>query len=58
VASVAPGEVRAGTIFGLRRIGLNAGFSHVVLLGDMADADFDDFLDYLATDAASRAILL
>ena len=24
------------------------GFSHVVSLGDMADADFGDFLDYLA----------
>jgi acetyltransferase len=38
--------------------GRDIGFSHVVSLGDMADADFGDFLDYLATDAASRAILL
>src|SRR5215510_6516401 len=38
--------------------GRSIGFSHVVSLGDMADADFGDFLDYLATDAASRAILL
>jgi acetyltransferase len=38
--------------------GRNIGFSHVVSLGDMADADFGDFLDYLATDAGSRAILL
>jgi len=34
------------------------GFSHVVSLGDMADADFGDFLDYLAGDQHSRAILL
>jgi len=34
------------------------GFSHVVSLGDMADADFGDFLDYLAGDSKSRAILL
>ena len=34
------------------------GFSHVVSLGDMADVDFGDLLDYLAGDAASRAILL
>jgi acetyltransferase len=34
------------------------GFSHIVSLGDMADADFGDFLDYLAGDTKSRAILL
>jgi acetyltransferase len=34
------------------------GFSHVVSLGDMADVDFGDLLDYLASDAQSRAILL
>ena len=34
------------------------GFSHVVALGDMADVDFGDMLDYLANDAATRAILL
>ena len=34
------------------------GFSHVVSLGDMADVDFGDLLDYLAGDAESRAILL
>jgi acetyltransferase len=38
--------------------GRSIGFSHIVSLGDMADADFGDFLDYLAADAASRAILL
>lgn len=34
------------------------GFSHVVSLGDMADVDFGDMLDYLAGDTKSRAILL
>lgn len=38
--------------------GRGIGFSHVVSLGDMADADFGDLLDYLAGDAKSRAILL
>lgn len=33
------------------------GFSHVVSLGDMADVDFGDTLDYLAADASTRAIL-
>jgi acetyltransferase len=34
------------------------GFSHLVSLGDMADIDFGDMLDYLANDVATRAILL
>jgi acetyltransferase len=34
------------------------GFSHVVSLGDMADVDFGDMLDYLAADAHTSAILL
>jgi acetyltransferase len=34
------------------------GFSHVVSLGDMADVDFGDMLDYLAVDPHTRAILL
>lgn len=34
------------------------GFSHVVSLGDMADVDFGDLLDYLAGDTKSRAVLL
>ncbi len=38
--------------------GRNIGFSHVVSLGDMADVDFGDLLDYLAADTQSRAILL
>jgi acetyltransferase len=38
--------------------GRNIGFSHVVSLGEMADVDFGDMLDYLARDVQSRAILL
>ncbi len=34
------------------------GFSHVLSLGDMADVDFGDLLDYLAGDTRSRAILI
>jgi acetyltransferase len=34
------------------------GFSHVVSLGDMADVDFGDMLDYLAADPHTHAILL
>ena len=34
------------------------GFSHVVSLGDMADVDFGDMLDYLAVDPSTRAVLL
>jgi acetyltransferase len=34
------------------------GFSHVVSLGDMADVDTGDLLDYLAGDSATRSILV
>ncbi|MBU6296792.1 MAG: bifunctional acetate--CoA ligase family protein/GNAT family N-acetyltransferase [Alphaproteobacteria bacterium] len=34
------------------------GFSHLVSLGDMADVDFGDMLDYLANDPDTDAILL
>src|SRR4029077_8475698 len=34
------------------------GFSHLVSLGDMADVDFGDMLDYLANDAGTHAIVL
>lgn len=34
------------------------GFSHLVSLGDHADVDFGDMLDWLASDASTRAILL
>ena len=36
----------------------NIGFSHVISLGDKADVDFGDLLDYLALDGDTRAILL
>jgi acetyltransferase len=34
------------------------GFSRFVSLGDSADIDFGDLLDYLANDSATRAILM
>lgn len=34
------------------------GFSHFISLGEHADVDFGDLLDYLASDAKTRAILL
>ena len=34
------------------------GFSHFISLGDSADIDFGDVLDYLAADPKTRAILL
>ena len=34
------------------------GFSHFISLGDAADVDFGDVLDYLASDSTTRAILL
>ncbi len=38
--------------------GRGIGFSALVSLGDMADVDFGDLLDYLAADPGTRAILL
>ncbi len=34
------------------------GFSHLLSLGERADVDFGDLLDYLANDARTRSILL
>lgn len=34
------------------------GFSHMISLGDMADVDFGDLLDWLATDPGTGAVLL
>ena len=34
------------------------GFSHFISLGDMADVDFGDMLDYLGSDPSTRAILM
>lgn len=36
----------------------SVGFSHIVSLGNMADVDIGDTLDYLETDSKSRAILM
>lgn len=38
--------------------GNGIGFSHLVSMGDMADVDFGDLLDFLAMDADTSAILL
>jgi acetyltransferase len=38
--------------------GRGIGFSYFVSLGEHADVDFGDMLDYLASDAKTRAILL
>jgi acetyltransferase len=38
--------------------GRGIGFSHFVSLGERADVDFGDMLDYLASDAKTRSILL
>ncbi len=37
---------------------LGIGFSHFVSLGDSADVDFGDMLDYLGSDPNTRAILM
>jgi acetyltransferase len=68
-ASFAQGNARKGGIAFIAQSGAmvttmldwaNArgiGFSHLVSLGDMADVDFGDMLDYLASDPATKAIL-
>ncbi|MBK9573860.1 MAG: bifunctional acetate--CoA ligase family protein/GNAT family N-acetyltransferase [Rhodoferax sp.] len=38
--------------------GRGIGFSHFVSMGEHADVDFGDMLDYLASDPKTRAILL
>jgi acetyltransferase len=38
--------------------GRGIGFSHLVSLGDMADVDFGDMLDFLAADPGTEAVLL
>jgi len=38
--------------------GRGVGFSHFVSMGESADVDFGDMLDWLASDARTRAILL
>ena len=69
-ASFAPGQAKRGGIAFVAQSGAmvttvldwantrGIGFSHLVSLGDMADVDFGDMLDYLATDPATNAVLL
>jgi acetyltransferase len=69
-ASFAPTRARPGNIGFVAQSGAvitslldraesrGIGFSHLVSLGDMADLDFGDMLDYLARDPGTRAILL
>src|SRR5690606_28911527 len=38
--------------------GKGIGFSHIVSLGDMADVDVADYIDMLAGDGGTRAIML
>lgn len=69
-ASFAPGQAAPGQLAFVTQSGALAtamldwanaqgiGFSHFVSLGDSADVDFGDVLDYLASDAGTRAILL
>lgn len=69
-ASFAPGQARPGAIAFVTQSGALAtamldwansagiGFSHFISLGDSADVDFGDVLDYLASDSSTRAILM
>ena len=69
-ASFAPGNALAGPLAFVTQSGALAtamldwansrqiGFSHFISLGDSADIDFGDVLDYLASDASTRAILM
>jgi acetyltransferase len=69
-ASFAPGNAEKGGIAFIAQSGAmvttvldwastrSIGFSHLVSLGDMADVDFGDMLDYLASDPATSAVLL
>jgi acetyltransferase len=69
-ASFAPGNAVTGGVAFIAQSGAmvttvldwasarGIGFSHLVSLGDMADVDFGDMLDYLAGDPATKAILL
>lgn len=69
-ASFAPAQALPGRLAFLTQSGALAtamldwanergiGFSHFISIGDSADVDFGDLLDYLATDGATQAILL
>jgi len=69
-ASFAPGNAQPGSLAFVTQSGALAtamldwansrgiGFSNFVSLGDCADVDFGDVLDYLASDPGTRAILM
>ena len=69
-ASFAPGNALPGSLAFITQSGALAtamldwanahsiGFSHFISLGDSADVDFGDMLDYLASDPGTRAILM
>jgi len=69
-ASFAPDHVRAGSLAFVSQSGALAtamldwarargiGFSRVVSLGEGSDVDFGDMLDWLASDASTRAVLM
>jgi acetyltransferase len=69
-ASFAPGAARPGSLAFVTQSGALAtamldwadsrgvGFSHFISLGDSADVDFGDVLDWLASDGDTRAILM
>ena len=50
------GALMTGVLDRARSRGI--GFSHVIALGDSADVDLGDVLDYLASDGATGSILL
>jgi len=69
-ASFAPGKALPGKLAFVTQSGALAtamldwansrgiGFSHFISLGDCADVDFGDVIDYLASDPGTRAILM
>jgi acetyltransferase len=69
-ASFAPGNAQPGKLAFITQSGALAtamldwangrgiGFSHFISLGDSADVDFGDVLDYLGSDPGTRAILM
>lgn len=69
-ASFAPGNAEPGRLAFVTQSGALAtamldwansrgiGFSHFISLGDSADVDFGDVIDYLASDPGTRAILM
>jgi acetyltransferase len=69
-ASFAPGNALPGSLAFITQSGALAtamldwanahsiGFSHFISVGDSADVDFGDMLDYLASDPGTRAILM